>query len=343
MKIHNKQKHKTRALGTKLAIKSSVAFGENRGTMNFQKTIRSDITVEGIGLHTGRLIQLTLKPAQPNEGIHFVRTDLPANKIKADYRNVVNTQLATTIGAPTLSGDGMATVSTVEHVMAAVAALDLDNLTIEINGPEVPVMDGSSEAFVKALQSAGFITQLAPRMELVIKKTVEIQLGDKVARIEPAKRFEIAGTIDWKHPLIGRQEFTYREGRTAHHELLRARTFCMAKDIEMMKAAGLIKGGSLDNALVFDNERVVNEEGLRYEDECVRHKVLDALGDLKLAGYALVGKVTLHKAGHDVHNKLLHALMADPSAYEIRNSGVATRSSQRSTARVAQQVAAATV
>lgn len=280
--------------------------------MIFQKTLKKAIKIHGIGLHSGERAQITIHPARPNQGIQFVRTDLKeAIQIPAHFKHVVNTQLATTLGK------GKATVSTVEHLMAALQGMGIDNALVELSGPEVPIMDGSSKPFVDAIKEAGVDSQLQARPYLALRKRVELKIAEKWAVAEPSSRFEIHGSIDWDHPSIGYQEFHYVEGKTSFDELASARTFGFVKDVEALKRMGLARGGSLENAVVLDHALVLNPEGLRYPDEFVRHKVLDAMGDFKLAGIAIQAYIRLHRAGHDLHSQLLAAIFKDPDNFEI--------------------------
>ena len=280
--------------------------------MSLQQTIKKTIEFEGLGLHSGKPIRMILHPAAPDTGVVFFRRDLDRSPgIPALVTHVVNTQLATTIGRD------KATVSTVEHVLCALAALEIDNVKIEIDGPEVPILDGSSLPFVDKILSIGIDSQLGSRTVLRVKKKVEVKIADKWAFAEPSPRLEIHGSIEWDHPAIGYQEYRYIQGQTEVRELALARTFCLFRDVEAMKRAGLAKGGSLENAVVLDDTSVLNPEGLRAPNELVRHKVLDALGDFKLAGFTIEAKIRLHRAGHDLHNQLLKAILKDPSNYEI--------------------------
>lgn len=292
--------------------------------MIFQRTLRRPISIEGIGLHSGKPVQLYILPASPNSGIAFARTDLPNSPlIPAHFKYVVNTQLATTLGRDKV------TVSTVEHLLAALQGMGIDNARIEVNGPEVPIMDGSSLPFVQAIEEVGFESQLQPRALLALRRRVEIKVADKWAYAEPAARLEVHGTIEWDHPAIGYQEFHYIDGKTSFAQLADARTFCMLRDVEAMQRMGLARGGSLDNAVVLDDVQVVNPGGLRSPDEFVRHKVLDALGDFKLAGIAIQGYIRLHRAGHDLHSQLLNEIFKDPDNFEIIDSSA--REEQRPT------------
>lgn len=277
-----------------------------------QRTIKKPVSLSGIGLHSGKTTQVTIQPANPNMGIVFVRSDMPgAPSVRAHYENVKNTQLATTIGRDSV------TVSTVEHVLAALAGLGVDNAVVVVDGPEVPIMDGSSAAFVEAIQSVGLQTQIQPRNVLNILKRVEVKADGKWAVVEPSAGFEIHASIEWDHPIIGYQELNYQDGRGAFEEIASARTFGMLRDVEGLKKMGLARGGSLDNAVVLDDTRVLNPDGLRTPDEFVRHKVLDAIGDLKLGGFAIQGSFRFHRSGHDLHYKLLAAIFSNPANYEI--------------------------
>ncbi len=280
--------------------------------MILQRTIQGEVCLSGVGMHSGKMTRLTLKPALPNRGIVFVRTDLAHPlEIPAHYRNVVSTEMATTLGR------GKVTVSTVEHVLAALQCLSVDNAVIEVDGPEIPIMDGSASAFLDAILSVGTLSQLQFRPYLALRKKVELKIGEKWVVAEPASRLEIHASIEWDHPSIGYQEFHYQEGSTSYEELLRSRTFGFLWEVEGLKKKGLARGGSLDNAVVLDHALVLNPEGLRYPDEFVKHKVLDALGDLKLAGIALHAYIRLHRAGHDLHSQLLHEIFKDADNFEI--------------------------
>lgn len=287
--------------------------------MNLQRTIKKAVTLKGIGLHLGKEAAVTLKPAGANQGILFQRLDLVGSlPIEANFRNVVNTQMATTLGK------GSTTVSTIEHLMAALHGFGIDNLLVEVQGPEVPILDGSSAPFCVALKAAGIVTQSAPRTALAIKRRVEVKLAEKWAVVEPSSRLEVHASIDWDHPSIGFQEFHYVEGKSAFEEISSARTFGFLRDVETLKKMGLVLGGSLANAVVLDAALVLNPEGLRYHDEFVRHKALDALGDFKLAGIQIQGSFKLHRAGHDLHRSILAEVFKDPANYEIIETSRAT-------------------
>jgi len=280
--------------------------------MNFQRTLNGKVALSGIALHSGKTVQLNLIPANPNHGITFVRTDLRGRpSISAHYKHVVNTQLATVLG------QGDVRVSTVEHLLAAFQMVGLDNVIVEVDGPEIPILDGSSILFCQAIEAMGLQTQLQTRPYLQLRRRIELKIAEKWAVAEPSSRLEIHETVEWDHPVIGFQEFHYVEGKTSYQELASARTFGFLRDVENLKRMGLARGGSLDNAVVLDDSSVLNPAGLRYPDEFVRHKVLDALGDFKLAGIDIHAYVRLHRAGHDLHSQLLAAIFKDPDNFEI--------------------------
>lgn len=280
--------------------------------MILQQSLKSAVTVHGVGLHSGKQTQLTLRPARANHGIVFVRTDLEGMpQIPAHYSNVTCTRLATTI-----THNGVS-LSTVEHVLAALQGLGIDNALVEVSGPEIPILDGSSAPFCEVIRAAGVVTQGVPRRVLALRRKVEVKVGESWAVAEPSARLEIFGSVEWDHPAIGYQEYHYVEGRSSFDELAPARTFCLLRDVEMMQKAGLARGGSLANAVVLDDALVLNPEGLRFPNEMARHKVLDALGDFKLAGLSIQAYFRLHRAGHEVHGQLLKAIFANPDCYEI--------------------------
>lgn len=280
--------------------------------MRYQTTLKNTVRMTGVGLHSGKAVQLVLKPARAHQGIRFFRSDLPDSlPITAFYKNVVNTQLATTLGW------GKVTVSTVEHLMAALQAAGIDNLNIEVDGPEVPIMDGSALPFYEAILNAGLEVQSAKKPILVLRQKIEIKVNEKWAIAEPSARLEIHGSVDWNHPAIGYQEYHYISGKTPFSEIYAARTFGFLRDVEAMKRMGLARGGSLDNAVVLDDVAVLNPQGLRYSDEFVKHKVLDALGDFKLAGVELQAYFRLHRAGHDLHSQILNEIFSHPDHFEL--------------------------
>jgi UDP-3-O-[3-hydroxymyristoyl] N-acetylglucosamine deacetylase len=280
-----------------------------------QRTLKSATRTTGVGLHTGARVELALRPAAPDAGIVFHRTDLPQPvTIPASATNVGDTRLSST-----LSHDG-ASISTVEHLMSALAGLGIDNLHVDVAGPEIPIMDGSAGPFVFLLQSAGIVEQPAPKRYLRITAPVEVTDGDKWARFEPFDGFRLDFTIDFPHPVFG-SENRHVVVDFAHNsyvkEVARARTFGFMQDVEAMRSAGLALGGSLQNAIVLDETRVLNSEGLRYDNEFVKHKVLDAIGDLYLLGRPLIGQYTAFKSGHALNNALARMLLARPEAFEL--------------------------
>ena len=283
--------------------------------MLLQRTLRTAIKTTGVGLHTGVRVDLTLRPAAPDTGVVFHRVDLaPPVAIPADARHVGDTRLSST-----LKRDG-ASVSTVEHILSALAGLGIDNLHIDIAGPEIPIMDGSAGPFVFLLQSAGIVEQDAPKRFLRVLAPVEVRDGDKWARFDPFNGFKLDFTIDFPHPVFGSENRHVIIDFAEHSyvkEVARARTFGFMQDVEAMRAAGLALGGSLQNAVVLDDFRVLNAEGLRYDNEFVKHKVLDAIGDLYLLGRPLIGQYTAFKSGHGLNNALARALLARPEAYEL--------------------------
>jgi UDP-3-O-[3-hydroxymyristoyl] N-acetylglucosamine deacetylase len=279
-----------------------------------QRTIKSVVKTVGIGLHSGRKVTLTLRPAAPGIGIVFTRVDLdPAVEIPATASAIGDTRLASV-----LQKDG-ARVSTVEHLLSALAGLGIDNAYVELTAPEVPIMDGSAGPFVFLLQSAGIAEQNAAKRFIRIKRTVEVRDGDKFARFEPHDGFRIGFTVEFNHPAIptslSRAEVDFSTDAYVR-EVSRARTFGFMRDLEYMRERNLGLGGSMDNAIVLDEFRVLNEDGLRYADEFVRHKILDAVGDLYLAGHPIIGAFEGFKSGHALNNTLVRALLADAGAWE---------------------------
>ena len=280
-----------------------------------QRTLKNVIRATGVGLHSGEMVYLTLRPAAPNTGIIFRRVDLdPVVEIQAKAENVGETSLSTT-----LIEHGQR-VSTVEHLLSAFAGLGIDNAYIDLNAPEVPIMDGSAGPFVFLVQSAGIEEQNVAKQFIRIKKPVVLEDGDKWAKFEPFDGFKVSFTIDFEHPAFtGRpQQVDVDFSSTSFvREVSRARTFGFMKDIEKLRENNLALGGSMDNAIVVDDYRVLNEDGLRYADEFVRHKVLDAIGDLYLLGHSLIGAFSGYKSGHEVNNKLLRKLIAQEDAWEL--------------------------
>jgi UDP-3-O-[3-hydroxymyristoyl] N-acetylglucosamine deacetylase len=281
-----------------------------------QRTVKSVVVGEGVALHSGARTSFRIVPAPPGTGIVFIRTDLsPRVAIPARAEHVVDTRLATTLGA------GGATVSTVEHLLAALAGLGVDNASVEIDGPEVPVLDGSAMPFVELIRAAGGTAeQRAPRRFVVVRRAVAVSdaTGERSARLEPAPGFSLRCLIDFDHPLIHRQSLELELTETAFvREVARARTFGFARDLEAMRAAGLARGGSVDNAVVVDDFSVRNPDGLRFPDEFVRHKLLDAIGDLALLGAPLLGRYVGQRSGHALNTQLVAALLAQPRAFEL--------------------------
>lgn len=280
-----------------------------------QRTLKNVIHATGIGLHTGRKVQLTLRPAAPDTGIVFRRVDLPEPvEIPAAPESVGDTRLSSTL----LRGD--VKVGTVEHLMSALAGLGIDNVYVDLAGPEVPIMDGSASPFVFLLQSAGIEEQGAAKRYIRVKKPVRVEAGDKWASLEPFHGFRLRFSIAFPHPVFEntRQHLEVDFADTSYvKEVSRARTFGFMEDVETMRANGLALGGSMENAIVMDAYRVLNGDGLRYDDEFVRHKVLDAIGDLYLLGHPLIGSFSAHKSGHALNNQLLRALVADAEAWEF--------------------------
>jgi UDP-3-O-[3-hydroxymyristoyl] N-acetylglucosamine deacetylase len=280
-----------------------------------QRTLKNVIRATGVGLHTGEKVYLTLRPAAVNTGIVFRRTDLDDSvDIPARCEYVGDTRLSTTLV------NGNARVSTVEHLLSAFAGLGIDNAYVDVSAPEVPIMDGSAGPFVFLIQSAGIQEQKAPKQIIRIRKAVEVHEGDKWARFEPYDGFKVTFTIDFDHPVFRdrNQTVSVDFARTSFvREVSRARTFGFMREVEMLRDNNLALGGSLDNAVVVDDYRILNEEGLRYDDEFVKHKVLDAIGDLYLLGHALIGAFDGYKSGHALNNKLLKTLLADRTAWEM--------------------------
>src|SRR5688572_1124671 len=279
-----------------------------------QRTLKNSIRAQGVGLHTGQKVLMTLRPAAPDSGIVFRRTDMdPPVDIPAKAENVGDTQLGTTL----INGKGR--ISTVEHLLSAFAGLGTDNAHVDVSAPEVPIMDGSAGPFVFLLQSAGFEDQRTPKKFVRIKQRVRVEEGDKWAEFRPFEGFKVNFEIEFNHPLFKRrgQKASMDFSTTSFlKEVSRARTFGFMRDLEMLRARNLALGGNLDNAIVLDDFRVLNEDGLRYEDEFVKHKILDAIGDLYLLGHSLIGEFSAHKSGHGLNNKLLRTLIKERAAWE---------------------------
>ena len=288
-----------------------------------QRTLKTVVRATGVGVHSGHKVELTLRPAAPDTGVVFRRTDLaePVD-IPVNALAVSDTRMASTISP---GGDPAAPkVQTIEHLMSACAGLGLDNLYVDITAEEVPILDGSAASFVFLLQSAGIELQNAPKRFLRVKKVVEIREGEgatlKWARLEPFHGYKLSFEIEFNHPAIDatgrRVDFDFSTGQY-RRDIARARTFGFTKDVEMMRARGLGLGGNMDNVIVVDDYRVLNADGLRYDDEFVKHKILDAIGDLHIAGKPLLASYVAYKSGHALNNKLLRQLLADETAYEV--------------------------
>ena len=288
-----------------------------------QRTLKSLTRAVGVGIHSGQKVEMTLRPAAPDTGIVFRRIDLntPVD-IPVRASTVCDTRMATTVSP---GGDpGAPRVQTIEHLLSACAGLGLDNLYVDINADEVPILDGSAASYVFLLQSAGIQLQDAPKRFLRVKKTVEVRQGEGKrlmwARLEPFHGYTLSFQIEFDNPAVAAtgQQFTFDMGSGLYKkEIARARTFGMTKDIELMRSRGLTLGGAMDNAIVVDDYRVLNADGLRYDDEFVKHKILDAIGDMHVAGYPMLGAYTSFKGGHALNNTLLRALLADEANYEI--------------------------
>ena len=280
-----------------------------------QCTIKQTISAVGIGLHSGRKVKLVMRPAPPDTGIVFRRVDLtPAVDLPARAESVNDTRLATTLN------EGKVIVSTIEHLMSALNGLGIDNLYVEVDAPEIPIMDGSGATFVYLIRSSGILEQNAPKRFVRVKKTVEVRDGDKWAKLEPHNGFVLDFAIAFGHPAIDStvQHAVVDLGQETYEDAVsRARTFGFVSDAELLRSMGLAKGGTLENAIVMDEFRVLNVGGLRSDDEFVKHKILDAMGDLYVLGRPLLARYSAYKSGHSLNNKLLRALIADPQAWEV--------------------------
>ncbi|WP_413111105.1 UDP-3-O-acyl-N-acetylglucosamine deacetylase [Thaumasiovibrio sp. DFM-14] len=281
-----------------------------------QRTLKSIVKTTGVGLHSGRKVTLTLRPAAANTGVIYRRVDLePIVDFPVDAHSVRDTMLCTAL----VNEQGVR-ISTVEHLNAALAGMGIDNIIIEVDAPEIPIMDGSASPFIYLLQSAGIDTLNAPKQFLRIKKTVRVEDGDKWAELRPHNGFRLNFAIDFDHPAIesDQQNFVMDFSSQAFaQEISRARTFGFMRDIEFLQSQNKCLGGSFDNAIVLDEYRILNEDGLRYDNELVKHKVLDAIGDLYMCGHNIVGEVRAYKSGHALNNQLLRAVLADQEAYEL--------------------------
>jgi UDP-3-O-[3-hydroxymyristoyl] N-acetylglucosamine deacetylase len=281
--------------------------------MPFQNTVKNKVTLYGIGIHSGKDVEVTLRPAEEGTGIVFNRTDLePSVSIEAIEANVVNTRLSTTIGR-----NGVV-VATIEHLMAALRVCGIDNVYVDINGPEVPIMDGSAAPFVKWIEEAGIKTQSRARKYLVVKRPVTITDGDKKVTIIPSRYFKISFDMRFNHPVVNNQFRSVKLSKSSFNkEIASARTFGFLAEFETLKANGFAQGASLENAVAIGNEGILNKEGLRFADEFVRHKILDAVGDFSLLGYHILGHVKAFKSGHDLNHRLVKELLAESESWEL--------------------------
>ncbi len=284
-----------------------------------QRTIKTGVRTQGVGLHSGQRVELVLRPAPPDTGIVFRRIDLPVPvDIPARADLVNDTRLASTLCVVPPTGGPEVRVATVEHLMSALSGLGIDNLYVDVTAPEIPILDGSAGSFVFLVQSVGMVEQAAPKRFIRVERPIEIRDGDKWARLEPHFGFKLQFSIDFGHPAIDAtvQELEVDFSRHAYvSEVARARTFGFVQDVEALRAHGLAQGGSLGNAIVMDEYRVLNSDGLRSDDEFVKHKILDAMGDLYLIGHPLLAAYRAHKSGHAMNNQLLRALLADEQAW----------------------------
>ena len=278
-----------------------------------QRTIQKSVQTSGVGLHNGEKVTMTLKPAEVDQGIVFRRVDQKKNhEVKISPDAVKDTKMCSAIGEDT------SRVATVEHLMSALSATGIDNIIIELNGSEVPIMDGSSEPFIFLIECAGIKVQEAPRQIIEITKKFRVEDGDKFIEVEPAKEFAVDFHIDFNHQHVPQQKFNYHSTFASFkNDVCMARTFGFKNEIEYLNKNGLAKGGSLDNAIVIGDDGIVNEGGLRYENEFARHKTLDFIGDIYLAGHYIVGHFNVSKSGHGLNNKMLHQLFADETAWKL--------------------------
>lgn len=286
--------------------------------MKMQQTLKDIIEFSGIGLHTGAHVNVRIMPAGEDSGITFFRKDIPGSTgIKAESSNVVATSYATSLGSRGV------TVSTIEHIMAAFYGLGVDNASVELDGPEVPIMDGSATAFIEMIESVGLMRLCRPRKYIVIKKPIKVVEDDKYVFLLPAEEMEftIDYSIDFSHPFLSKQSFSRLFSRDVFRkEVSKARTFGFLRDVEMLRANGLAKGGSLDNAIVISDTEILNEGGLRYPDEFVRHKVLDMMGDIALVGAPVIGHLIAHRSGHALNQKLVQQILNKPGRWEFSDT-----------------------
>lgn len=277
-----------------------------------QRTIKESVSCSGIGLHTGCRVQMSLHPAPPDTGIVFRRKDLSNFEVPANIDNVARVNYATTLMRLGVM------VATVEHLVSALAGFHIDNCVVELNSLEVPIMDGSARAFVELLERAGVEEQSAPRLYLRVLERVEVSDGNRQMAIEPYAGLQIDSVIEFQHPVIGRQRYLYDASPIAYaQEIASARTFGFEREIKVLRSSGLIKGGSLENAIVLGSDRVLNPEPLRYPDEFVRHKILDIIGDLALIGWPILGRVMALRSGHGLHAMLVSRLLQQTDAWDL--------------------------
>ncbi|MBU8849057.1 MAG: UDP-3-O-acyl-N-acetylglucosamine deacetylase [Desulfobacterales bacterium] len=277
-----------------------------------QQTLSQSVSVSGTGVHSGKQTHLTIKPAPENHGIKFRRLDLPGTQdIMALFKIVIDTSLATVLGT------NGTIVSTIEHLMASFAGLGIDNALVEVDDYEIPIMDGSAGIFTQLIKNAGVVEQAVPKQFFIVKKPIEVIDNDKSVIVYPEPCFKITCRIDFAHPLIGKQEITFdRAKNNFEKEISHARTFGFIQDLELLKKFSLGKGGSLDNAIIIDKDRILNEEGLRYPDEFVRHKLLDSLGDFSLLGMPIQGHIVTHKSGHTLNHLFIKTFLENKDAWE---------------------------
>ncbi|MCD6223559.1 MAG: UDP-3-O-acyl-N-acetylglucosamine deacetylase [Deltaproteobacteria bacterium] len=283
--------------------------------MRKQQTIRHEVEITGIGLHCGKKVNMRLKPAEENSGIQFLRTDIPHTEpIKLKPSNVINTKLSTTIG------ENGVIVKTVEHLVATLWAFKIDNVLIEINNEEVPIMDGSASSFIYVIKNAGIIKQTKPKPTLILKKAIYIKENGKFVAMVPDRSFKINYAIKFDHPIIGRQKMNINiNEKTFTNEIGGARTFGFLKDVEYLQSHNLALGGSLDNAIVVNEYKILNEDGLRYKDEFVRHKILDAIGDISPLWYDIRGRFIAYRSGHTLNHKIIKKLIENPDVWCLVN------------------------
>jgi UDP-3-O-[3-hydroxymyristoyl] N-acetylglucosamine deacetylase len=292
-----------------------VSRGEKKLAMK-QKTIQKSISCNGVGIHSGQEASVRIKPAAKNHGIVFTRTDLCPNvRIPAIWENIKSALNASTLG---VNGTK---IGTVEHLLAALAAMEIDNAEIEIHGPEVPILDGSAGPFVRMIRQAGIIELDASRSWVVIKEPVRVDLNGSHSEIRPSKQPSIFCSISYEHPMLTYQSMSAKISSDEFEtEIADARTYGFLKDVDNLRSMGLAQGGSLENAVIFDDDKVINEEGMRWEDECVRHKILDIMGDLFLFGRPVIGEVNAHRTGHALNHMLIREVLTNPECYEITDN-----------------------